>query len=89
MLDVLVRQFANVLAVSILGLLLILGLRVYRILLLFFNADPALFFQFDGYFALYVIHNLASVLYYHLTIAATFRLSDPSFYDPTVWRRTI
>mmetsp|Transcript_12941 Transcript_12941/g.38025 ORF Transcript_12941/g.38025 Transcript_12941/m.38025 type:complete len:169 (+) Transcript_12941:215-721(+) len=89
MLDVLLRQFANVLSVSVLGLLLILGLRVWRILLLFFGSEPATFFASDGYFAMYVLHNLLSVLYYHLTIAATFRLSDPSFYDPTVWRRTI
>ena len=87
MLDILLRQFANVLVVSVIGLLLMLVIRIYRLLLLLFNEPPSTYFQFDGYFALYVIHNIASVLYYHLNIAATFRLSDASFYDPRVWRR--
>jgi hypothetical protein len=34
-----------------------------------------------------VLHNLVSVAYYYLSISATFRLSDPAFYDPRAWRR--
>lgn len=87
MLDVLLRQFANVIASSVVGMLLMLALRIFRILLLFYRVEPATYFAVDGYMALYVIHNLFSVLLYWLSIAATFRLSDPSFYDPGVWRR--
>ncbi|KAJ1629937.1 transmembrane protein 138-domain-containing protein [Pavlovales sp. CCMP2436] len=87
MLDVLLRQFANVLGVSALSLLLCLGTRAFRIILLSNNTPPEAYFQYDGYFALYVVHNLISVLFYHMAISATFRLSDPVFYDARVWRR--
>mmetsp|Transcript_20194 Transcript_20194/g.49796 ORF Transcript_20194/g.49796 Transcript_20194/m.49796 type:complete len:135 (+) Transcript_20194:779-1183(+) len=90
MLDILLRQFANVITVSVVGMCIMLALRIYRILLLMRRRSlgTTSFFAFDGYFALFVIHNLGSVLYYHLSIAATFRLSDASFYDPRFWRRT-
>lgn len=81
-------QFGNVLAMSVFSLLLCLGTRIFRIVLLVENAPPESYFQFDAYFALYVLHNLLSVLFYHLSISATFRLSDPVFYDARVWRRT-
>lgn len=75
------------LAVSVVSLLLCLGARIFRIVLLLERARVEAYFEFDGYFALYVLHNLMSVLFYHLAISATFRLSDPVFYDPRVWRR--
>mmetsp|Transcript_18552 Transcript_18552/g.47736 ORF Transcript_18552/g.47736 Transcript_18552/m.47736 type:complete len:170 (+) Transcript_18552:185-694(+) len=87
MLDVLLRQFMNVTVASIIGMLIMLALRIFRILLLFYRVEPETYFAVDGYLALYVTHNLCSVLLYWLSIAATFRLSDPAFYDPSVWRR--
>lgn len=86
MLDILLREFLSTICVTSVSLLLVLGMRVYRIILLLSRTDPATFFQIDGYFALYIVHNLAALAFYHLNISASFRLSDPKFYDPRAWR---
>lgn len=81
-------QFGSVLAVSVLSLLLCLGTRLFRLVLLIDGVPVESYFGYEGYFGLYVSHNLLSALYYHLAVSAAFRLSDPLFYDAKAWRRS-